>query len=58
MIIGWMGLLMGGETHTVTWEDSLRFTNITYSSKIYDLHEGDYLYIRHKLASAPDVLVY
>ena len=52
-----MGLLIGGETHTVTWEDSLRFTNITYSSKIYDLHEGDYLYIRHKLASAPDVLV-
>ena len=50
-----MALLNDGEIHDVMWNDSDQFTNISYNAKFYDFFAGDHLFVRHTLATIPDV---
>ncbi|CAG5091675.1 Oidioi.mRNA.OKI2018_I69.PAR.g13192.t1.cds [Oikopleura dioica] len=45
--VGWMGLLLAGETHDMSWQKHEHITNITYRGTVYDMGQHKHTTIRH-----------
>ncbi|CBY18098.1 unnamed protein product [Oikopleura dioica] len=44
---GWMGLILSGETHDMSWQKHEHITNITYRGTVYDMGQHKHTTIRH-----------
>ncbi|CAK8682970.1 unnamed protein product [Clavelina lepadiformis] len=53
---GWMALLPSRDEIFVYFKNGNQFTNFTYSAKLYDFKEDDYVIVKHKLMQTPDVI--
>ena len=44
---GWMGILLSGEEHEMTWQNHEHITNVSYRGTIYDFGKSQHIVIRH-----------
>ncbi|XP_052245987.1 fibrocystin-L-like isoform X3 [Dreissena polymorpha] len=53
---GWMAVLMGGETTTITFEGAEEMTNISFTGQINELEAGDCLILTLRVLEKPDIV--
>lgn len=44
---GWMGILLSGEEHEMTWQNHEHITNISYRGTVYDFGKSQHVVIKH-----------